>query len=223
MPVSFLKFFLYFACPLMVLSCQPQPPAPVDQSSEEEEDDDRRDRGRYNRGDRGRYSRTRGGDDNRTRRHSCRNYGEQSDYICNEDDDCIDACDELFPIRKYEAECLKLPAELVYDIEALLLQIDDGDAGDIDPGALHCLLNITDQQFLDELDGLSVREAKDLLQQIASDEDLAETLSGHDENYTILNTVMDAAFGDTGLPALRESLARDSVTFFDLILNCMLK
>ena len=218
MPVFFLKFFLCFACSLLVLSCQPQPePPPVDQSSEDDEANNPR-----NRRDRGnRYRRTRPGDDARTRRHTCRNYGEQSDYICDGDDDCMDACDDLFPVRKYEAECLKLPAELVYDIEALLLQMDDGDADDIDAGTLHCLLNINDQKFLNELNGLSSREGKDFLQQIASDEDLADTIAEHDDDYTILERIMEAAFGESnsdGLKGFTRDVTSD-LTFLDLILN----
>lgn len=196
---------------LMVASCQP---APIPQPSTGDEAED--DRGR---GDR--YSRTRRdrGEEARTRRHSCRNFGDQSDYKCAGDEDCEEACDELFPIKKYEDECLALPAELVYAFEELLLLMDQGQADDIDPQTLYCLLSINDQQFLDEVNGLSVRESKNFLEQIASDERLARVLGEYDEGYTILDTIMDGLSNDSPPEFFAEDIAGNGVTFLDLILD----
>ena len=213
--VRSLKFYLSAVLILMVFSCQPQY-VPVEQPSTGDETDDDRRRGR---GDG--YSRTRGSrsEEARTRRHSCRNYGDQSDYKCKEDEDCIEACDELFPIKKYEDECLELPVELVYDFEELLLEIDEGQADDIQPQTLYCLLNIDDKEFLDEISGLSVRETKNFLQQIASDEDLAKVISEHDENYTILDSIMEGLSNADAPAFFAEEVTGDDISFLDLILD----
>ena len=209
--MSIQSFKLYFVAFffLMVASCQP---APIPQPSTGDETEDDRD---------SRYSRTRRdrGEEARTRRHSCRNFGDQSDYKCAGDEDCEEACDDLFPIKKYEDECLELPAELVYAFEELLLLMDQGQADNIDPQTLYCLLSINDQQFLDEVNGLSVRESKDFLEQIASDEGLARVLGEYDEGYTILDTLMDGLSNARPPAFFAEDIAGNGVTFLDLILD----
>ena len=200
----YLSAFLF----LMVFSCQPAP-IPQPSTGDETEDDDRR----------GRYSRTRRdrSDEARTRRSSCRDFGEQSDYKCAGDDECEEVCDELFAIKKYENECLELPAELVYAFEELLVQVNQGQADDIDSQALHCLLNIDDQDFLSEVNRLSVRESEDFLQQIASDEGLARVLGEHDEGYNILETLLNN-ISNTIKGSFSTDIAGNDVTFLDLIL-----
>lgn len=212
--MSIQSFKLYLSAAfffLMVFSCQ-QPPQPVSQPSTADDSDDDRS---------GRYSRTRRdrSEEARTRRHSCRNFGDQSDYKCAGDEDCEEVCDELFPIKKYEDECLALPAELVYSFEELLLQMDEGEADDIDPQTLYCLLDINDQQFLQELNALNVRDSKNFMQQIASDEGLAKVLNEHDESYTILDTLMAGISNDTPPEFFADEIAANGVTFLDLILD----
>ena len=207
-----LKFFLFAILILMVFSCQPQY-VPVQQPSTGNNDPDDRDRDGYSRTRRDRS------EDARTRRHSCRNYGEQSDYKCAGDEECEEVCDDLFPIKKYEDECLELPAELVYDFEELLLLMDQGEADDIDPQTLYCLLNIDDRDFLGEISGLSVRETKNFLQQIATDADLARVIGEYDEGYSILETIM-AGFSNSDPPEFfAEAVTGDDITFLDLILD----
>ena len=210
MSVQSFKLYLSAFLFLMVFSCQPAP-IPQPSTGDEPVDDDRRDR----------YSRTRrdSSDEARTRRSSCRDFGEQSDYKCAGDDECEEVCDELFPIKKYENECMELPAELVYAFEELLLQVDQGQADDIDSQALYCLLNINDQDFLNEVNGLSVRETKDFLQQIATDEGLARVLGEYDEGYTILDTLMKGFSNDDPPESFAEDMAGNDVTFLDLILD----
>ena len=208
MSVQSLKLYLSAFLFLMVFSCQQ--PIPQPSTGDDPIDDD---------GDG--YSRTRRdrGDEARTRRHSCRNFGEQSDYKCAGDEDCEEACDDLFPIKKYEDKCLELPAELVYAFEELLLLMDEGKADNIDPQALYCLLNINDQDFLDEVNGLSVRETKDFLEQIASDEKLARVIGEYDESFTILETLMDGVSNDSAPEFFADDMAGNGVTFLDLILD----
>ena len=210
MSIKSFKLYLSAFFFLMVFSCQPRP-QPVPQTSTVDDPDDRS----------GRYSRTRRdrGEEARTRRHSCRNFGEQSDYKCAGDEDCEEVCDILFPIKKYEYECLDLPAELVYAFEELLLQMDQGHADDIDSQTLYCLLGINDQQFLEELNTLSVRESKNFMQQIASDESLAKVLNEHDEGYTILETLMDGISNAAPPQFFADEIAGNEVTFLDLILD----
>ena len=209
MSVQSFKLYLSAVLFLMVFSCQPAP-IPQPSTGDEVEDDDR---------GRGRYSRTRRDrtDEARTRRSSCRNFGEQSDYKCAGDEECEEVCDDLFAIKKYELECLELPAELVYAFEELLVQVNQGQADDIDSQALHCLLNIDDQDFLSEVTRLSVRESEDFLQQIASDEGLARVLGEYDEGYDILETLLNN-ISNTIKGSFEADIAGNDVTFLDLIL-----
>ncbi|MCY4512853.1 MAG: hypothetical protein OXB86_04115, partial [Bdellovibrionales bacterium] len=110
------KLYLCAVFFLMALSCE-KPPEPVRQPSAVDDSNDS-----------GRYSRTRRdrSEEARTRRHSCRNFGEQSELKCAQEEDCKDACNDLFPIKKYEDECLELPVELVYSFEELLYLMDAG-------------------------------------------------------------------------------------------------
>ena len=217
MPGRLLKFVFFIVFIGIIFACE-QPPNLVPQTSETDEEDDRtrptRSRSRSSRSSRsGRTSRDRSA---RTKRHSCRSYGDQSDYKCEGDEDCEDACQELFAIRKYENQCLELPAELVYAFEELLVLVDDGDADDIEPEVLDCLLEIDDKKFLKEVGGLNSKQTKSFLEEIATNDDLAEALSEHDESYNIMNTLLDK-LGDPP-KALADGVEGD-ITFLDLILD----
>ena len=194
---------LFVGFSILLIACTPAPPVQDASGSsgdeivapsevEDQESQRKREKRREEIGKR--YSRTRSpfqqGSSIFSANNYCHDFGKDSDVKCKEDEICAEVCDDFFS-GKDESKCLESPVELVYEFDILIESLDDGDVEDVEPEILDCLLEIDDGPFTKELRRLSSREAKEFLELIAEDEDLAEVMEDQEtSNYTFLTGLL---------------------------------
>lgn len=135
---------------------------------------------------------------------------------CEGDEDCEEICNDIFSSRADRNDCYELPEDLVSDFKELLEATEDGDTDEIDPGVLHCLLNIDEREFAKAIKKMSRRETENFLVDIVDDDHLAEVLDEEDDEFNILEQLLYKASGSNDLIPQLENEIDDGKSFFYL-------
>ena len=132
---------------------------------------------------------------------------------------CKKLCDTMFSRNDDEKECQKYSDSLVEDMDDLLDDLERGKNTDsLDITALKCILDIDDGPVIDAIEDMSSGSAKQFLEDIAKDEELAETLSDDDEDLDILKAIFkEAAGGSTDLKRHLSIAIDDGKSFLWLV------
>ena len=201
---------------LSLSSCtgNPQPGADLsieDNDDDEEDDDDEDDRAERRSSNRFSFrSRNRF----RARRVNCREKGSNP---CEDSDDCLAACDDLFSSSKDKQKCASYSEELVTEFDNIFAILDDGDGFDgIEPESLNCLLNLNDKKFKKEVRGLKSGESRDFLEAVADSVDLADVINDEDG---ILSALIDNINSSNFIEFFKNSNIEGSDGLLDLIVD----
>ena len=132
---------------------------------------------------------------------------------------CKKICDTMFSRSADEKECQKYSESLVDDMDDLLDDLERGKNTDsLDITALKCILNIDDGPVIDAIEDMSSGSAKQFLEDIAKDEELAEALFDDDEDLDILKAIFkEATGGSTSLKRHLEISIDDGKSFLWLV------
>ena len=132
---------------------------------------------------------------------------------------CKKLCDSMYSRSADEKECQEYSESLVDDMDDLLDDLERGKNTDsLDITALQCIFNIDDKPVIDAIEDMSSGSAKQFLEDIAKDEELAETLSDEDEDLDILKAIFkEVAGGSTSLKRHLEITIDDGKSFLWLV------
>lgn len=173
---------LYYFFPLVVLSCVPQQPQPVVVDNRNPHLFSRDGDNRLGRRTRNPFAVS------QSRRCSVTENSE----ICENDERCLAVCEDLFSNSRSREKCERLSIDTVAEFQNIFGILQDG--GDIDtikPSELGCLLSISDKEFLKEIRGLDRADSKVFFETVAAEEDFASILKRTDDNYKILEALLD--------------------------------
>ena len=123
----------------------------------------------------------------RSRQVDCHSIGEAE---C--DKQCQSTCDSLFP-RATREKCYLLKKKLVKSFEDIVIDVKMGITGQLNQPALHCLLDLDPDPFIESIKDMSVDEAKGFLKEIAKDFELANVLYSVDSELKIIKTLLKEA------------------------------
>ena len=204
---------------LSLSSCTGNPQPGADLSIEDNDDNDEEDDDEDDRAERRSSNRFRSRSRNRfrVRRVNCREKGSNP---CEDSDECLDACDDLFSSSKDKQKCASYSEELVTEFYNIFDILDDGDGFDgIEPEALDCLLNLSDKKFKKEVRGLKGPDSKNFLEAVAASEELADVINDEDDSYSILSALIEN-INSSDFPAFfKDSHIEGSSGFLDLIVE----
>ena len=132
---------------------------------------------------------------------------------------CKKLCDSMYSRSADEKECQEYSESLVEDMDDLLDDLERGKNTDsLDITALQCILNIDDKPVIDAIEDMSSGSAKQFLEDIAKDEELAEALFDDDEDLDILKAIFkEATGGSTSLKRHLEISIDDGKSFLWLV------
>jgi len=136
--------------------------------------------------------------------------------ICEESEDCVEICKDIFSSRRNKIKCYELSFSLVRNFETLLEDTQQGEVEDINPFILECLLDIDDRGFFDAVQKMNRSKARDFLAEITYREDLAEILEDEDDEFNILDQLLYKAIGSRSLSEILSRNIKDSKSFFYL-------
>ena len=149
----------------------------------------------------------------------CRGDADRRGDICKDSSSCKSICDDIFSSNKKKRACEDLSVKMVKEFENIFSILDDGDnLDDIKAGPLRCLLDISITEFRKEVDNLNKGEVRDFLAAIASQEELAEALKAEDDDYDILEELLEQLDDDTILSAFEDDID-DGDNLFELIVD----
>ncbi len=117
--------------------------------------------------------------------------------ICEGDDDCEEICDDIYNSRRDRNDCEELSVAQVERFEEMYEILEDPDEDDLqdidmsDAGDFDVFINISIEPLHKLVGKYNTREAKDFLAWIAGDEDVAEILEDEDDDYEVLDTLLD--------------------------------
>ncbi len=116
---------------------------------------------------------------------------------CEGDDDCEEICDDIYRSRRDQNDCEEFSVaqvERFEEIYEILEDPDEDDLQDIDvseDGDFDAFINISIEPLHKLVGKYSSREAKDFLAWIANNEDVAERLEDEDDDYEVLDALLD--------------------------------
>ena len=112
--------------------------------------------------------------------------------ICENDQRCLAVCEDLFSNSRSREKCGRLDLDTVAEFQNIfgILQ-DGGNIDEIQPSNLSCLLSVSDTEFLKEIRRLSKADSKIFFETIAAEEKFASVLKRVDDDYHILEALLD--------------------------------
>ena len=121
----------------------------------------------------------------RRERDRCRD--ESSNHQCKKD------CKLMYKRSADRKDCERLSEDTIEDILAVHENLEDLDTGDIDLEDLETYLKVSINGLTQLIEDYGKTDARNMLEWITDDEDIAEIFEGYDEDFEFLQTLLDEA------------------------------
>ena len=145
--------------------------------------------------------------------------GESRSDICEGDSSCEKICEDIFTKGSNEEKCKELSVDMVREFRKIFEMMEDDDELDnIKAKPLRCLLDISETEFAKEAGQLRKPETKKFLEIIAADDALADALRAEDDEFKILEKLLDNFNLDDRLEAFEQTI-EGSNTLIELIVD----
>lgn len=131
---------------------------------------------------------------------------DQTGTVCNDSSQCRDTCKDIFSSNSHRDDCYELPEELVNRFEDVIEAVEDGEVEDIDEFAAECLLDIEEDEIVRAIRKLSSSKAKQFFIDLVEEDDLAEVFYDEDDEFLILQAILEEIGSNTVDRQLDEEL-----------------